>query len=94
MTPDDPARERAREHVKNVRDLWYHLMTYVLVCALMVVLDLRAGGAGEVAGLDWAYWVIIFWGFGVAGHAISVFFDEHRVDRLAARLRNGGSDGT
>ena len=88
MTPDDQARERARKHVRNVRDLWYHLMTYVLICVLMVVLDLRAGGPGAVAGLDWAYWVIIFWGFGVAGHAISVYFGEHRVDRLAARLRD------
>ena len=93
MTGEDPALERAKEHVRNVRDFSYHLMTYVLVNALLVFIDLRAEGGNAVLGLDWAYWVIIGWGFGVAGHAISVFFDEHRVDRLAAKSRDSEAGG-
>lgn len=79
----DPALERAREHVKNVRDFFYHLMVYVFVSALLVILDLRVdGGGGDVLGLDWAYWVILFWGLGVVGHAIWVFLGNRRVYRL------------
>jgi hypothetical protein len=84
----DPALERARKHVKAVRDFFYHLMVYVLVNALLVVVDLRATGSEPVLGLDWAYWVILFWGFGVAGHAVAVFFGDYRIHRTAARYRD------
>jgi hypothetical protein len=63
-------------------------MTYVFVNALMIILDRRDGSAGNFLGLDWAYWLIIGWGLGVAGHAISVFFDEHRVQRLYQREKS------
>jgi hypothetical protein len=76
MADDDPALERAKEHVKHVRDFYYHLMAYVLVCAMLVFIDLRVGG------LDWAFWVIFGWGFGIAGHAIYTFFGDYKVQKL------------
>ena len=79
MTQQDPALERAQTHVKHVRDFYYHLMVYVLVNAMLVIVDLRDGS------LDWAYWLIIFWGFGVAGHAIYTFFGDYRVQKVYAR---------
>jgi hypothetical protein len=85
VTSADPALEQAREHVKAVRDFAYHLMTYVLVNALLIVIDLRGGGEGDILGLDWAYWLVLFWGFGIAGHAIWVFFGEHRAQKLYRR---------
>lgn len=75
----------ARRHVGRVRDFLYHLMVFVFVNAILVVLDLRVEGPNPVLGLDWAYWVILFWGLGLAGHAIWVFFGEERARRLAAR---------
>lgn len=82
MTESDPALAQAREHVKAVRDFFYHLMTFVLVGAFLIVID-RGGGANDgFAGLDFAHWVLIFWGFGVAGHAISVFFGDYRVRKV------------
>jgi hypothetical protein len=84
---DDPALEWARNHVKAVRDFAYHVMVFVFVNALLVIVDVRGGGKGEVLGLDWAYWVILAWGLGVAGHAISVFLGEQRARRLAERHR-------
>ena len=94
MTQGDPALERARKHVKNLSDFHYHLMTYVLVCAFLVVIDRRTDGGAGVLGLDWAYWVIIFWGFGVWGHGVSVYFGEHRVHKVYARekRRDAGRD--
>jgi hypothetical protein len=82
---NDDGLDAARRHVARVRDFAYHLMVFVFVNAILVILDLRAEGANPVLGLDWAYWVILFWGLGLAGHAIWVFFGEHRARRLAAR---------
>jgi hypothetical protein len=79
----NPAWDRARTHVKHVRDFLYHLMVYVFVNGLLVVLDVRAGlGPEPVLGLDWAYWVILFWGVGLIGHAIYTFTDDYRIQRV------------
>ena len=89
MAQGDPALERARKHVKRRRDFLYHLMTYVFVNALLVIID-RRGGTGDqaVMGLDWAYWLILFWGLGVVGHAIAVSFGDRRVAKLYERERD------
>jgi hypothetical protein len=82
----DPGFEMAKKHLKMVRDFMYHLMVFVFVNGLLVILDVRAGTAdGAVLGLDWAYWVILFWGMGLVGHAIYAFFGEHRLE---ARFEN------
>ena len=84
----DPALKRAEQHVKLVRDFFYHLMTYVFVGVLLVIIDLSVDtGASTFIGLDWAYWVILFWGLGVAGHGISVYFGNRRVEKLADEYR-------
>ena len=57
MTQDDPAPERVREHVKDARNSYYHLITHVLINALMVVIDRREGMGGGFLGRDWAYWL-------------------------------------
>lgn len=72
---DDTQREAA--HRKAVRDFLYHFMVYVFVVVLLVILDVREGsGSGAILGMDWAYWVILFWGLGVAGHAIYAFMGD------------------
>jgi hypothetical protein len=76
----DPALEAAKKHLKIMRDFMYHLMVFLFVCGLLVILDVRAGtNDGAVLGMDWAYWVILFWGIGVVGHAIYAFMDESRL---------------
>jgi len=62
-------------------------MTYVLVNAMMVAIDLRVDAGGGFLGLDWAYWMVLGWGFGIAGHAISVFFGDYRVQKLYEQER-------
>lgn len=89
MTQIDPALERAREHVKLVRDFFYHLMVFGFVSVLLVIVDLAVDtGGNTILGLDWAYWVILFWGLGVVGHGISVYFGNRRVEKLAAEYRS------
>lgn len=92
MTEEDPALVRARKHVTEVRDFFYHLMTYVFVNAILVVIDLNSGPNSGPLGLDFAFWVIIGWGLGVAGHAIFVFFGEYRVQKLYGREKSRESE--
>jgi len=86
MSGDTGHGDRALRQNKKVRDFFYHLMTYLFVNALLIVIDLQADGGRQVLGLDWAYWVILGWGIGLAGHAISVFFSD---DRAALRADRG-----
>ena len=87
MTDTDQALRRARKRVAEVRDFYYHLMAYVFVNVILVIIDLRADTGTQVLGLDWAYWPILGWGLGLAGHAIFVFFGENRVQQIYERER-------
>ena len=78
---NDPCLQRSRKHLEAVRNFMYHLMTFVFVSALLVILDVRGGtGSGSVFGLDWAYWVMLFWGAAVGWHGVSALFGEHRIE--------------
>lgn len=80
MTQADPVWDAERKNLKAVRDFMYHLMVFVFVNGMFVILDVRAGvGDQAVLGLDWAYWIILFWGIGLMGHGIYAFFGEHRA---------------
>ena len=46
MTEQDPAMKRARERAGELKDFYKHLITYVLVCGLLVVIDLADSDAG------------------------------------------------
>ncbi len=79
--PHDAAVERARKRVKELRDFYVHAAIYVVVNTGLVLLDLAQGG-----GVQWAYWVIIGWGIGLAAHGVSVFIFESRgASRWEAR---------
>lgn len=81
-TPDDPAMARARKRVEEVSDFYYHLMVYVFVNALLIIVDRTGGPNDRFIGLDWAFWVVLFWGLGLVGHGVSVYFGESRVQKL------------
>jgi hypothetical protein len=70
----DPAVERATKRVKELKDFYVHLVIYLVVNTGLVLLDLAQGD-----GLQWAYWVMIGWGIGVAAHAVSVFIFESNI---------------
>ena len=81
MEQANPALDSAKKHLKAVRDFMYHLMVFLFVNGLLVILDVRAGvGDQAVFGLDWAYWVILFWGIGLVGHGIYAFFGDHWIE--------------
>ncbi len=88
MTEIDPAMERARKRARTLKDFYGHLISYILVCGLLVVIDVLDGSAGTTfMGLNWAYWPIFGWGIFVLWHAVSVFFSlEDWEERKARQL--------
>jgi uncharacterized membrane protein (UPF0136 family) len=49
----------------------WHVATFVIVNAFLWGIDIIKGG-----GLNWAYWVTITWGLGLAFHAAAYLLDE------------------
>ena len=84
MTRKDPALERAERYVKAVRDFFYHLMVFVLVNAMLIIIDVGGGANDGFLGLDFAYWIVLAWSFGIFGHGIYAFFGERRVSKVYA----------
>ncbi len=89
MTEQDTAIERAIKRASELKDFYGHLVTYVLVCSLLVVIDLAATSpqADTFIGLKWAYWPIFGWGVAIVIHAVSVFFqfsgwEERKAQQL------------
>jgi hypothetical protein len=82
--PDEPrqaAIERARARVRAAREFYKHLAVYILVSALLVVIDLATGGPSFVLGLGWAFYPILGWGLGVLLHAIKTFWSRPSLAR-------------
>jgi hypothetical protein len=80
--PDDPAMIRAKKRVEEVSAFYYHLMVFVFMGFFLIIIDRMSGPNDRFAGLDWAFWIILFWGLGVVGHAISVYFGESRLQKV------------
>lgn len=87
----DPAMERARKRAKELKEFYSHAFTYVAVCALLVVIDLVDGSAGDTfLGLNWAYWPILGWGVAVVIHGATTGFamsdwEDRKVAELYAK---------
>ena len=99
MTEHDPAMERAKARAHVLRDYYGHLITYVLVCSMLVVIDLTTGDYGtSFMGLNWAYWPIFGWGIAIVIHTISVVmplkdWEERKAIQLYEKERNRALHG-
>ena len=81
-TPEEPALARAKKRVEEVSAFYYHLMVFVFIGVFLIIIDRMSGANDRFIGLDWAFWVLLFWGLGVAGHGISVYFGESRLQKV------------
>ncbi len=72
MMPTNTSHEaderRARKRVRDLKDFYSHLGTYLVVNALLVAINLTSA-----PDPFWAIWPIVGWGIGLLSHAVSVF---------------------
>jgi len=58
---------RAKRQVEAIKGFYIHLVVFVLVLALLTVIDYVTGSPW------WVQWVFFGWGVGVVGHAVGVY---------------------
>ena len=86
QTPEERAElaaiRRTRARVRAVRDFYGHLAIYLIVSAVLIVIDLAAGREGETfLRLDWAFFPLIGWGIFVLIQAGATFWFEPSFGR-------------
>jgi 2TM domain-containing protein len=93
VTPDDDLRSEAMRRLKERREFQTHLVTYVLVNAVLVAIWATTG-----QGYFWPGWVLGGWGIGLVLHAWTAFFQRPITDadleREVERLRHGSGGAT
>ena len=65
---NDEKYEQAKRRVKELKDFYTNLLTYVGVNVLLIIINLITSPRNL-----WFYWVTIFWGIAILLHASKVF---------------------
>jgi hypothetical protein len=71
----DSERERALKRIQGRRDLFSHLITYLVVNASLIAVWAMSGG-----GYFWPGWVLACWAAGLVLHAWDVFWRRPITD--------------
>ena len=67
--------ERARR-TRYLTGLMWHAGAFLIITVFFGILDLIVGQAG----LQWAYWITLFWGVGLAFHVLAYLVVGRRSD--------------
>lgn len=73
--------ETAKKRVKNIKGFYGHLAIYVVVMAVLFIVDFMNGGNW------WVHWPVLGWGIGVAIHAVSMYGDLWGIDWEERKIR-------
>lgn len=65
---NDEKYKEAKKRVKELKDFYKNLLTYVGVNILLITINLITS-----PGRLWFYWVTIFWGIAILLHASKIF---------------------
>jgi hypothetical protein len=60
--------QRAKNKVKEIKDFYSHLITYVFVISFLVFINLKFS-----PGHLWFFWPMMGWGIGLFFHGLKVF---------------------
>ena len=84
---DEELRSLAAERLKDRSDFRWHLITYLVVNAMLWAIWAIGGGGGSP---PWPVWVTLFWGIGLVFHWGSVTrrpISQQAIDAEMERLR-------
>lgn len=69
--------ELAQRRAKYLTGLIWHIGAFAIINAFFWVLDLWTGAGG----IQWAYWITLFWGFALLFHVLAWFVDGRQLER-------------
>jgi len=72
-----PDEQLAQRRAKYLTGLVWHVGAFVIINAFFWILDLWTGASG----LQWAFWITLFWGFALLFHALAWFVDGRQLER-------------
>jgi hypothetical protein len=76
-TPTVSDEQLAQRRAKYLTDLIWHVGAFVIINTFFWILDLWTGASG----LQWAFWITLFWGFALLFHALAWFVDGRQLER-------------
>ncbi len=71
----------ARRRARYLSGLLWHIGAFVIINGFFWLLD----GITGAAGFQWAYWITLFWGFGLAFHLVAWFIDGRGLEDRMTR---------
>jgi len=87
---NEEARKRIRRSVRRMKGFYTHLGVYVLVNAMLFLINIVTS-----PGVYWFYWPLSGWGIGIVAHALSVFafgrmfgpdWEERKIKELSDQI--------
>jgi len=92
---DEQARyQEAKKRVEEIKGFYFHLVAYILVNAVLIVINLLTSPE-----YLWFIWPIIGWGIGLVIHAFSVFsnlwgksWEERKIKEIMEKGKRIGAD--
>lgn len=73
--------ELAARRAAYLTGLIWHLGTFVIINAFFWLLDVLVGPNG----VQWAFWITLFWGLALLFHALAWFIDGRQLERRRAQ---------
>jgi hypothetical protein len=87
---DTTPEQRAHRRAKNYTGMLWHLATFVIINGFLWTIDIMGGG-----GVNWAFWITLFWGiallFHVAWYFIDVSSGRRSYDKFLADEQHQGT---
>jgi len=75
MEDEEELRKQAKRRIRDRRDFWQHLVSFVIVNAALIGIWAITGG-----GYFWPGWVLFGWGIGLVFHAWNTFGQKPITD--------------
>ncbi len=70
-------RLQAERRAKYLTGMLWHVGAFVIINAFFWILDLVVGQDG----IQWAFWITLFWGFALLFHVLAWFIDGRQIER-------------
>jgi hypothetical protein len=90
MPTEVELRQGAVKAIKRRREFWYHVLSYCIVNAFLIVIWYMTG-----RGYFWPGWILAAWGIGLVFNAWKVFgppaggISEEQIQKEIDRQRTG-----